>query len=236
MAYNSTNALAAYSAGQVLYWVVGTASTSTAPTINISTLGPKTIVDYQGNPLAIGALVDTSTVPISYDGAHIRCLTCGLSGAATTSVLPATGGSTGSLSVGTSATAIFSTASVPPLAAGACYQITAAIGGAAGISHEYITVDGVSIFDLNNSGGANGYYSQSWAYCNDAGVQNAQHLTMLYGGYNTPNAGAYSNYTSGAPYSAASSNVNWAVSHTISLSVIAVSPSTLTGFAWRINQ
>jgi len=84
----------------------------------------KTIVDYQGNPLAIGALANTSTVPISYDGAHMRCLTCGLSGAATTSVLPATGGSTGSLLVGTSATAIFSTASVPPLAAGACYQIT----------------------------------------------------------------------------------------------------------------
>lgn len=237
VAYNSSNALAAYSAGQVFFWVVGTTSTSASPTLNISTLGAKTIVDYQGNALAIGALVNGSTVPITYDGTQIRCLTCGISGGASTSVLPASMGNTGSVSVGATATTLFSTSSVPPLAAGACYQITAVIGGPAGIAHEYIAIDGVNVMDLNNSAGPNGFYSQAWLYCNDAGVQNTQHLTLLFGGYDTANAaGGYANYASFPAYSVALSNINWAASHTISLSVIATSASTVTGFAWRVSQ
>jgi hypothetical protein len=70
--------LTTYTTGMVLHWKIDTTSTTASPTLNVDSLGTKTVVDYQGNALSAGGLVAGTEIPIWYDGSNMRCMTCGL--------------------------------------------------------------------------------------------------------------------------------------------------------------
>lgn len=72
--------LTTYTTGMVLHWKIDATSTTTSPTLNVDSLGAKTVVDFQGNALTTGALVSGAAYPVWYDGTHMRCMTCGLGG------------------------------------------------------------------------------------------------------------------------------------------------------------
>jgi hypothetical protein len=66
---NQTVTLAA---GLEIQVTAAATNTSTTPTLNLATLGAKPIVDTQGNPLALGAIVSGGYYTFIYDGANWR--------------------------------------------------------------------------------------------------------------------------------------------------------------------
>jgi hypothetical protein len=66
--------LTAYTRGMVLYFLIDTTSTSTTPTLNVDTLGAKTLVNHLGGALSAGDLVSGTLIPIWYDGTNFRTM------------------------------------------------------------------------------------------------------------------------------------------------------------------
>ncbi len=130
---------------------------------------------------------------------------------------------------------IFSQASVPALAAGACYTIEFAFftPGAAAFTPE-IMVDSTVVANLGSFGPAV-FFNQTYEYCNNAGVQNAQTSTYLSGGYITANTTGQgmSNYAALAPFTTTTA-IDWSTSPTITLLTNGAS-STVTGTVFRIR-
>ena len=62
----------AYSTKMRLWLLFTNANTSTTPTLNVNSLGAKTIVDHKGNALAVGAISASSVHHAIYDGTNIR--------------------------------------------------------------------------------------------------------------------------------------------------------------------
>lgn len=64
----------AYAAGQVFIWMVTNTNASTAPTLNVNSLGAKTIVNPDLTSLAIGQLPAGSIIQTVYDGIYMQLL------------------------------------------------------------------------------------------------------------------------------------------------------------------
>lgn len=129
---------------------------------------------------------------------------------------------------------IWSQANVPALAAGACYTIEFALNTPNTVAFTpEMTVDGTVVTTFSNVGAA--YFAQTFEYCNNAGVQNAQTLSFMDGGYNSNN-GANAGLTqySIAPFSTPIA-IDWSTSRTIAILTSGTS-STVTGTAFRIRQ
>ena len=76
---SSTPNLAAYSANATFRWTIDTTNTCTSGcTLNVNSLGAKTVSDYLGNNLAAGALSGGSTYTITYNGTKFLCAECGI--------------------------------------------------------------------------------------------------------------------------------------------------------------
>lgn len=73
------SALAAYTANQVINYIPGTTNTTTQ-TIDINTLGAKSILKHDGSALAAGDLTATLQYPIWYDGTAFRLPPTGTGG------------------------------------------------------------------------------------------------------------------------------------------------------------
>jgi hypothetical protein len=74
--------LNAYGANQTLYWYADVANTSTAPTLNIDTLGAKSLVREDGSALAVGDIKSAAQYRIWYDGNYFHVVEAGLSAGA----------------------------------------------------------------------------------------------------------------------------------------------------------
>lgn len=71
-AINPPNPVPAYVTGMLLVLTPANNSTSTAPTINVSGLGAKTIKDVAGQALKVGDLATTQSYLMRYDGTAFR--------------------------------------------------------------------------------------------------------------------------------------------------------------------
>jgi hypothetical protein len=72
--------LSAYATRQTLFWFADVANTSTAPTLNIDTLGAITLARQDGTSLAINDIKAGALYRIWYDGTYIRVVEAGLAG------------------------------------------------------------------------------------------------------------------------------------------------------------
>ena len=92
---STTPALASYAANSTFRWTIDTTSTCTsACSLNVNALGAKTVSDYLGNSLVVGALSGGSTYTITYNGTKFLCAECGI-----ISSVPTTGSQTQYLQV-----------------------------------------------------------------------------------------------------------------------------------------
>ncbi|HWE49364.1 MAG TPA: hypothetical protein VG273_06225 [Bryobacteraceae bacterium] len=83
--------LTAYAARQTLFWYADVPNASTTPTLNIDTLGAKTMVRQDGSALAINDIRAGTLYRIWHDGTSIRVVEAGLgsgSGGGSTPVIP----------------------------------------------------------------------------------------------------------------------------------------------------
>lgn len=67
-----------YATHQLLYWYADVANTTTTPTLNIDTIGAKTLVKGGGGALANGDVKIGTMYTIWYDGTNIRVIEAGL--------------------------------------------------------------------------------------------------------------------------------------------------------------
>lgn len=67
-----TPAITAYVTGQRFSFKAGNTNTSTTPTINVSTIGAKTIINPDGTPLYIGQIVANGIYEVEYDGTNMH--------------------------------------------------------------------------------------------------------------------------------------------------------------------
>lgn len=68
---STTPAPTAYSTGQRFLTFANTASTTTAPTMNVATLGAKTIKDRDGSALAVGDIASGDLLDLGYNGTDL---------------------------------------------------------------------------------------------------------------------------------------------------------------------
>lgn len=64
----------AYVAGQTFTFKAGNTNTSTTPTLNVNSLGAKTIVSIGGSTIMIGAILTGGTYQVTYDGTNFQLL------------------------------------------------------------------------------------------------------------------------------------------------------------------
>lgn len=234
--------LSAYSTKQNLFWYADTTNSSTTPTLNIDTLGAKTLVKGNGTALANGDIVSGSMYRIWYDGTHIRVVEAGIAGAV--GVYAASLGNTGTISL-TGSNTIWSVSSVPAMASGACRSLEFTILNNSGTfssgSQINLLVDGTSVVPLTNSGGTGGEYEwMRYLYCNNPTSQAAQTLVGLGGSYCDGGSCLGSPFQWTGIYwtgvlASGLSNVDWTVSHTLAIQSTQ-SSGTVTGLAFRIGD
>jgi hypothetical protein len=84
-AYTATCALtlAAYATKQTLFWWADMDNVGADPTLNIDTLGPKTIKNHAGTALSATQIKASTLYRIWYDGTYIRVVEAGLAGGST---------------------------------------------------------------------------------------------------------------------------------------------------------
>lgn len=67
-----TVAPSAYFTGQKFAFIAGYTNATTTPTLNVNSLGAKTIVKHDGSALVVGDIVAGDVVNVSYDGTYFR--------------------------------------------------------------------------------------------------------------------------------------------------------------------
>lgn len=229
--------LTAYTAGMLVNWpVVMSCTGGTATTINIDTLGAKSV------KLADGSTDPTSTdcaagrnLTLAYNGTLFKIIAGGTTGGSTPFVY--NWGNSGAKTMTGAAVDIY-TISNATLAAGHCFSIvmeivdTAAAGGA--VVDLYVDATKVIeplITQLNNF-----TYIIPFHYCNDGGTQATQyaHLTysQLYGAGTTSGTPLTNPYMSvGSVFNGVftlSSNIDWSAMHTLHITGLSAS-GTMTG-------
>lgn len=142
------------------------------------------------------------------------------------SVYAASQGPTANVAQTGSYVVIYSQASVPAMAAGACRTIEYAIHATTAPSTTVqLFVDNASIATLGNLG-SSGYLRKGvFAYCNNAAVQNVQTITLFDSGYcvDTGCAGWVNELNPGNTALPATSAVTWTGTHTIDIRTNAAS-------------
>jgi hypothetical protein len=137
--------------------------------------------------------------------------------------------------------AAYSAPSVPNLAAGACYQIHFIIDGYSGSPggmNFQLFVDSTAVATVANNGG-NAWRQTQFEYCNDAAVQNTQHIAIYYEAYcggtgATCSTGWTADYPEGvAPTMLA--NIDWSIPHAVSIKTNGTS-GTVIPVNFRISQ
>jgi hypothetical protein len=231
-AYTATCAytLGAYAAKQTLYWYADVTNTSTTPTLNIDTLGNKTLVKLGGGALANNDIKAASLYRIWYDGTNMEVVEAGLGGGSSAPYSLSKGYT--SISSGGSPVAVYSV-TMPALSTGNCRQINFEVGGSVSGASISAVIGGTVtwVADAAFGGSGTNYAGYTLQLCNDAGVQNAQHTTVISSFYNlgagpVPYGGAS---TTATPLT---SSLNFATTQTL---VINVSDSgTAYGYALSI--
>ena len=236
VAYTSTcgTPLTAYATKQTLFWYADVANTSTAPTLNIDTLGATPLLRHDGTALSVGDIGAGVLYRIWNDGSNLRVVEAGLGsgggspagGAGAGGSVGGTAGPTGTLAMNGSDVTLYTFAGVPALAAGACYEFKGVMMGSSSYTVK-VKVDGITI-STPISGASGGYYvGFNTLYCNNAGSQTAQSLVPFYAYYVAVYQQAQGpiNYFGEGPgsYPIAPQAINWATTHTITVTINAAS-------------
>lgn len=234
--------LTAYTANMEVHWIPVTLCTAGAITINIDTLGAKSLKEADGttNPVA-GDCPAGKPLTLKYDGTVYRIggtpASSGGSGAfaASAGVIPA-------VTQTASDVTIYSVSSVPALAAGSCYFFRYGFSqtGATNVVTK-LYIDSTNVGTIDPAHDWTGDPRQlEFSYCNDAGVQNAQHVYDLGSKYcNTatdpcPQAVVWTSYTAIASPTAMT-GISLATTHTFAIKTNAAS-GTITGNVFRMGQ
>jgi hypothetical protein len=154
-------------------------------------------------------------------------------------------GKTSAISMTGSDVVIYTASSVPALSAGSCYEVKFDIDAGTASSTQYtMYVDSSIVGSTLGTGNASQHNNQVYMYCNDAGVQTTQHFYLVYGASSYMSDALYTAggatgatpfvYTPGGSF-AATNNINWATSHTVTIRANAASGTT-TGYFFRIGQ
>jgi hypothetical protein len=229
--------LGAYAAEQTLYWYADHDNSTSTPTLNIDTLGSKGLVKQDGTAFANGDIKANTLYRIWPDGTTncsssfcIHVVEAGLGGGSSAPYSLSKGYT--SISSGGSPVAVYSV-TMPALATGNCRQINFEVGGSVVGSSISAVIGGTVtwVADASFGGSGTNYAGYTLQLCNDAGVQNAQHTTVLSSFYNLG--------TGPVPYGGSSttttpltSSLNFATTQTL---VINVSDSgTAYGYALYI--
>ena len=131
--------------------------------------------------------------------------------------------------------ALYSVPNVPALGAGQCYTIDGGVIGSQAGTYEYLYVDSTLLYTFftYGSGVGNQRDYAMLRYCNQAGTQAAQSISIIYQGYST-------NDQSLTPYAETvdltPTAVDQTISHTYSLVVKGNNGATATGTVFRIGQ
>jgi hypothetical protein len=148
-------------------------------------------------------------------------------------------GNTGAVSMTGSDVTLWSIASVPALASGACYFISyEVIGGSAGGYSTKLYVDSTDVQSLGSMGSNGEYDKYAFSYCNQAGSQTAQYLNQTDGAYCASACGAgagFSAYLAAGGATLTPTGVTWSSTHTIAIKANTAS-GTVTGTFFRIGQ
>ena len=224
---SGTPTFTAYSTGMSLRWTIDTLSTCTsACTLNLDTLGAIGVKDYQGNALALHALVPGSTYTITFNGTNFLCSECGIASNVT---LPYSLTQLNTSAVMTGSPVTIYTFTLPALATAGAQNSCLAIEYQAGYNASALTVmnliiDGATNIRSNNPGGSGGYwFFETLRYCNST-AQSAQTMLTIDGHYSTSFSGG-STVLGGGWIDTLYGNgvvtptaVNWATGHTLTLS------------------
>lgn len=200
--------------GNYWYTSLGGTTGATGPTGATGATGPS------GGPAG-------PTGPTGANGATGPTGANGASGTFATSL-----GQTSSISETGSPVTVFSVPSVPALASGSCYFITSLTYATVAETNQKLVIDGTAVATIL-SGTGQAPFQNDFAYCNNAGSQTAQSITPTYTAYATGNSWI-SNYN-GLAIPTTPTAVNWATTHTVSITSTASSGS-IVGWAFRIGQ
>jgi hypothetical protein len=145
---------------------------------------------------------------------------------------------TGNIAQTGSAVQIYSQASVPALAAGACYEIRVEYNDVSAGNHTtYLYVDASAVATLSGSGaiGGTGYTRRFWlTYCNAPASQTSQVITQYDVSYANTGGGGWTVDT-GWTGSPTATGVNWASPHAIQIYTNAAS-GNMVGMFFRVGQ
>lgn len=124
--------------------------------------------------------------------------------------------------------------SVPALAAGACYTINVGLNNATASWGAKLKVDGTTVFTIATSAvfAANSSYIANLKYCNTT-AQSAQKIVTMFGAYYGSGlpaaANAVTSYWASNYVTAATNNIDWSTSHTITVTGDAASGNLQVG-------
>jgi hypothetical protein len=178
-----------------------------------------------------GATVPASQSCVGTNGSsQIVTASCGGGGGAYAASL----GPTATITETGSDVTVFSVASVPALAAGACYFIQYVVTPSTSESDETLKVDGTAVATVMSGTGV-ATFINSFSYCNTAGTQSSQQMMMIFAAY-MQTGNSWSNNFNGLVMPTTPTSVNWATSHTISITSNATSGQTVVGRFFRITQ
>ena len=226
-----TPTLTAYTRGGCLTLDADTANTGTA-TVNVDTIGAKSILSRSGGALSDSDIPANRPVRMCYDGTQF-IVQGATSGGGTTPYTYAVVNSTGISMDGTDkVVATFS--SVPALAAGACYTFNVAYINSGAAFTAKIKVDGTEVYTPSSSFGAGAeWHFYTAKYCNTSG-QSTQRWVQTDSRYssNVTYGNGWSSYIGASNvFLAATNNIDWSTSHTVTIVANAASGTFTVGLA-----
>ena len=231
-----TPTLTGYTTNMVLYWTRTNGCTSgTSLQLNVDTLGAKSVYAADGSTVLTTAECGANRrLILIYDGTNFRAVggTVNSSGG-TTPYSQAIVNTTAAMTGSDVTVATFS--NVPALAAGACYTLTVGLNSVGASWGSTLKVDGTAVMTINSSGnfGSDVSYHAEIKYCNTSG-QTTQRLFVTRGGYGTgfPAAGAgITSYFGSNQVLAATNNIDWSTSHTVTITGNSSSGTFTVGLA-----
>lgn len=128
---------------------------------------------------------------------------------------------------------IYSVASVPALAVGACYQIKWTTSESNG-GNEYFYIDSTQVAQMQAFGGQVSWAISDFEFCNNPGSQTAQFITFNNSGFWSSGDGWTPYFTNGNAFPVTTS-VNMATTHTFAVKAQG-SGTVASGFTFRIRQ